>query len=396
MRGPALPSRFLACLAAAIALGGACQAQEVEDANAPPDQAAAGNGSWIDRLLARLGAADKVDLSKGIDWGILPGPFYNPEMGLGLGMAAIGLYKPANALPDTQLSTLNLRGFITTKGAVGLVVDNETYFGDDGLRLRVSGGVINMPTAYWGIGYDNAVNSANEEKYTRREFFFEPRFEIRLLPYTYAGAGLAIQNTQATSLERGAASAIATDPNGPSVFSSGVSFHLAYDSRDFIPNPYKGQAAILDTTIYRRGLGSNTDFEKVEWSYDIYHRMRERDVLAFDLYGHFSWGDVPWNMLAILGENNRMRGYFMGQYRDRNMMATQVEYRWHIAGRHGMVFWGGAGAIAPKPGDLFSARWLPTAGVGYRFEFKPRVNVRFDVGFGRQTHGVYFQINEAF
>ncbi|MGX0619860.1 hypothetical protein ACUXAV_002564 [Cupriavidus metallidurans] len=34
--------------------------------------------------------------------------------------------------------------------------------------------------------------------------------------------------------------------------------------------------------------------------------------------------------------------------------------------------------------------------MGYLFEFKPRVNVRFDVGVGRQTKCAYFQINEAF
>jgi len=386
MRDPARFPHLLACLAG-LALAGTGYAEDTKPA---------GDGSWIDRLLTKLGAADEVDLSHGIDWGVLPGPFYNPEMGLGLGAAAIGLYKPANAAKDTQLSTLNLRGFITTKGAFGIVVDNETFFADDRYRFFFSGGAVNMPTAYWGIGYDHAVNDANREKYTRREFFLEPRFQVRLLPYTYAGAGFALQNTLATSLERGAASAIATDPSGPNVFSSGVSLHLSYDSRDFLPNPYKGQAAVADATIYRRALGSNNDFETLKWSYDTYFRMRERDVLAFDVFGRFSWGDVPWNMLPVLGEDDRMRGYFIGQYRDRNMLTTQVEYRWHIAGRHGMVFWGGAGAIAPKPGDLFSATWLPTAGVGYRFEFKPRVNVRFDVGFGRQTRGVYFQINEAF
>jgi len=54
------------------------------------------------------------------------------------------------------------------------------------------------------------------------------------------------------------------------------------------------------------------------------------------------------------------------------------------------------GAITDSVGQFDTAHWLPNAGVGYRFEFKPRVNVRFDVGAGRDTAGVYFQINEAF
>lgn len=351
---------------------------------------------WMDRLLTRLGASRQVDLSHGMDWGVLPGPFYNPEMGLGIGMAAIGLYKPTHAAPGTQISTLNLHGFVTTRGAIGLGVDNTTFLADDSYRFAITGAVVNMPTSYWGVGYDRAVNDANKEGYTRREFFLQPRMLMRVRPNTYIGAGISVQNDDANSLQRGAASALATDPNGPHVFSSGVTAHFSYDTRDFLPNPYSGQALIANAAVYRRGLGSNTDFETLEWSYNRYYQMRERDVLAFDIHGRFSWGDVPWNMLSQLGDNKRMRGYFLGQYRDRNVIEAQVEYRMHIAGRQGVVFWAGTGAIAPKPGDLASAHWLPNAGIGYRFEFKPRVNVRLDAGFGRQTRGVYFQINEAF
>lgn len=374
----------LRCLAATLTLLCACAPAHADEPG------------WLDRLLTRLGASKQVDVSHGMDWGVLPGPFYNPEMGLGIGVAAIGLYKPTHAAPDTQISTLNLHGFVTTRGAIGLGVDNTTFFADDSYRFVVTGAVLNMPTSYWGVGYDRAIDDANKEGYTRREFFLQPRMLMRVRPNTYVGAGFSVQNDDATSLARGADSALATDPNGPHVFSSGVTAHFSYDTRDFLPNPYSGQALVANAAVYRRGLGSNTDFETLEWSYDRYHRLRERDVLAFDIYGRFSWGDVPWNMLSQMGDNKRMRGYFLGQYRDRNVIEAQVEYRMHIAGRQGVVFWASTGAIAAKPGDLASAHWLPNAGIGYRFEFKPRVNVRLDAGFGRRTRGVYFQINEAF
>ncbi|ELV0770718.1 hypothetical protein SFF50_003939 [Salmonella enterica] len=46
--------------------------------------------------------------------------------------------------------------------------------------------------------------------------------------------------------------------------------------------------------------------------------------------------------------------------------------------------------------NLDDGRWLPSAGVGYRFEFKPRVNVRLDYGVGKGSSGFYFQVGEAF
>jgi hypothetical protein len=39
---------------------------------------------------------------------------------------------------------------------------------------------------------------------------------------------------------------------------------------------------------------------------------------------------------------------------------------------------------------------LPNYGIGYRWEFKKRVNVRLDWGFGKRQMGVIFSINEAF
>lgn len=392
MRADSLPPRLCVLLAAACAASAMAQTPGAESTPEP----APAHVSWIDKVLNKLGASKEVDLSHGIDWGVLPGPFYNPEMGLGVGAAAVGLYKPKNAEKDTQLSTVTLHGFLTTSGAVGIGVDNNTFFADDSYRFVFSGALINMPTSYWGIGYDNAINDANKEGYTRRGVVVQPRVMVRVRPNIYVGGGYDFEYDDAAQLERGASSALATDPHGTRVLSSGLTAHFSYDTRDFLPNPYTGQALLVNGTVYRRGFGSDNDFETLEVTYDKYFRMRERDVLAFDVYGKFNWGDVPWSMMSKLGDNRRMRGYFMGQYRDKAMMTAQVEYRWHIVGRQGMVFWAGTGAIAGNPGSLTSAHWLPNAGVGYRFEFKPRVNVRFDVGVGSNTKGVYFQINEAF
>ncbi len=42
------------------------------------------------------------------------------------------------------------------------------------------------------------------------------------------------------------------------------------------------------------------------------------------------------------------------------------------------------------------ANWLPNGVLGYRLEVQPRMNLRIDFGFGRETMGFYFNFNEAF
>ncbi|HKN05650.1 MAG TPA: hypothetical protein VJY31_17165, partial [Buttiauxella sp.] len=38
----------------------------------------------VDGFLGKLGADNQYDASKGINWSVLPGPFYTPELKLGL------------------------------------------------------------------------------------------------------------------------------------------------------------------------------------------------------------------------------------------------------------------------------------------------------------------------
>ena len=71
--------------------------------------------------------------------------------------------------------------------------------------------------------------------------------------------------------------------------------------------------------------------------------------------------------------------------------------RWSCASTCGGGWaWGGAGVTFPRFDALQRSDVLPTWGVGLRFEFKHRVNLRVDYGFGRDTRGIVFQMSEAF
>ena len=73
-----------------------------------------------------------------------------------------------------------------------------------------------------------------------------------------------------------------------------------------------------------------------------------------------------------------------------------VELRQHLWGRNGIVVWGGVGSVFRR---FDQVRWdtlLPSYGVGWRWEFKNKVNVRVDLGFGKHSMAIDFGINEAF
>ncbi len=106
--------------------------------------------------------------------------------------------------------------------------------------------------------------------------------------------------------------------------------------------------------------------------------------------------DVPWPMLANVGSPNRMRGYFEGRYRDKNIVEAQIELRQHIWHRNGAVLWFGAANVFPEFDAMRLRKTLLNGGVGYRWAFKQGVNVRLDLGFTKNGMGFTFNINEAF
>ena len=59
----------------------------------------------------------------------------------------------------------------------------------------------------------------------------------------------------------------------------------------------------------------------------FYIPIRENNVLAFQFLGQFTSGNPPFNLLSLMGGESLMRGYYLGRYRDKHMIASQIEYR---------------------------------------------------------------------
>ncbi|PHM45019.1 membrane protein [Xenorhabdus mauleonii] len=350
----------------------------------------------IDGWLNELGGNNSFDAHKKIDWGVLPGPFYTPEMGIGVGVAVVGLYRPDSSDHTSQTSSLGLSGFSSSTGAFGLNFTNYNFLANDQWRLFVSGTLNNTPTYYWGTGYHAGKDNGNKEKYRSQEFDIRPRFLYRVADATYIGLGWHFSSVNASDPDIGAKRYFARSVGGRSVISSGVSTYFSYDTRDFLPNARHGQTFEIVYTYFSPELGADHRFQTTQLQFSAYHQLSEKTVLAFDNYARFSSGDVPWNQLSLLGNGQRMRGYYEGRYRDNNIFTTQLELRHKLDWRHGVVGWIGTGTLADSPSELGTKHWLPSVGVGYRFEFKPRMNVRLDFGVGKGSTGFYFQVGEAF
>lgn len=350
----------------------------------------------VDGALSHLGGDNSFDPAKGGDWGILPGPFYTPELEFGVGVALVGLYQADQHSKDPQTSTFSLSGFASSTGAFGLSLKNYTYLDDDRWRIYVTGALNNVPTNFWGQGYAAGQPTEHLAEYQSQQLRVTPLILRQIAEHTYLGLGWDYNRLNASDPDQAFLNYLQQHGQQQRSTSSGVRAHLSYDSRDFLPNARTGQALTATYSYYAPELGSDQRFNRTELQYNFYYPLDENSTLAFDSYANFSFGDVPWDQLSQLGSSTQMRGYYAGRYQDHHAFASQVEYRRKLDWRHGIALWLGAGTLSDEVRDLGKGHWLPTAGVGYRFEFKPRMNVRLDLGIGKHSNGFYFQVGEAF
>ena len=348
----------------------------------------------VARLLQYFAESDKPKPDKKIDFGIIGGPHYASDTGLGLGLVASALYSTDRSDSTLEKSNASLYSDMTTKGFLMIGIRGNNIFPKKRYRLDYRIYVYTFPSYLWGFSYPQSDNDDNKSKYSRTKFEVMARFLIPINRYSYLGPIARYQYVHAYKLKDQAPQLLEGLPKTVSDFGVGVSY--TFDSRDFMLNASRGWFMQLDLTTNPTFLGNNNTYWSAELQLATYRKAWRGAIIAGELHTRQSTGQVPWPMLADVGDSNRMRGYDEGRYRDKNVIDAQVALRQHIWHRNGIVLWLGAAEVFPRYSDMRFSRILPNAGVGYRWQFKKGVNVRLDYGFSRNGTGFIFNINEAF
>ena len=129
-----------------------------------------------------------------------------------------------------------------------------------------------------------------------------------------------------------------------------------------------------------------------------YYRRAGPGVLALRGYACGVSDDTPLFDLCLFGAGSDLRGYEVGRYRDKSMLAFQGEFRFPLAGRFGAVVFGGSGKVARTFGEMGDEPDLWSVGAGLRWlaSEKAKVNLSVDVAKGRDGTSAYVYVKEAF
>lgn len=346
----------------------------------------------VQRILNyfKLDADTAAQQPKRFSMSVVGGPSYASDSKLGLGIASVAQYR-LNGCDTLQPSTASITAEITTAGFWKLGVDGTTFFPNDRMRLNYEMEVKYAPRSFWGIGYDNGNNDEHKIKLHEHDFKLKTELLFRLARNIYVGPMIQWNYVNSGKVD----STNLFEGQDQVVRNYGVGLTLLYDSRDLVTNAYSGVFIYLNQVFRPKFLWNHYDFSTTDLRACYYHTAWRGAVIAGEARGLFNFGNPSWAMMSLLGDSHTMRGYYHGRYRDKHMVTAQVELRQYVYRRFGIVVWGGAGSVF-HDSDSFK-HWLPNYGVGLRWEFRRRVNIRLDYGFGRSGQsGFMFSMNEAF
>jgi len=334
---------------------------------------------------------------KKFDFTFIAGPYYSNSLSFGIGALASGLYRIDRTDSIAPPSDVSLYANASITGYYMVGVSGNNIFTGNRNRIDYDMWFQSQPTYFWGLGY-RAARDNPRSRYVAKQYDFKVRYLHRLFEDTYGGAFVEFDYMRGIKFTR----KDYLDGQRDHYAATTIGLLLQYDTRDFIPNPSHGVYVCVQEAVRPKGMGTcGHTLWHTDVTIDGYVPLWRGGVLAMDLYAEFNSAGTPWTLYARMGGSRRMRGFYEGRFADQNMVTLQVELRQRIWRRIGCTVWGGAGNVFRRTDDFRWNHTLPNYGVGLRWEFKHRVNIRIDCGFGpkingKLVNGLLFSINEAF
>lgn len=325
-----------------------------------------------------------------------PLAYYSPETHIAYGAAGSLVFRIDPGQGNDRPSSVSALIMHTQLHQFRLVLSQDIYLNRSGLYIQSELLYQDYPDKFFGIG--SRVSVDDEEVYTARSFEFNLAVEKELFGNFSLGARVQWDSWELTKVVEGGLLDTGTlfGIGGGQV--AGLGLIASWDTRNRFFSASRGTWVRLRVDFFEKVLGGDFDFSRIIVDARHYRTLFRNHVLAVQAKAELQTGEVPFQYLARFGGMYSMRGYYDGRFRDKDMIMAQMEYRLPLSGRFTLVAFGSAGNVAPKLHEMDLARPLLAGGVGLRFVYDKKENivVRMDIGFGKDSSGLYFSIYEAF
>lgn len=381
-----------------IALLAAIRPAAAEEPTAEPEEEPGLLRRYVDQILDDEAEPGKTQFL------IYPVVAVSPETRVELGLSSLLVFT-ARQDPANRLSEVPVYVFYTLNNQYGLWLDHAIFSDQNRLSFLGENRLQDFPLKYFGIGIGATDDDA--VLVDARQVLLRERVLVRLAEtdlYLGPEAGFnALRDVQFEALEDGIAPPAALPLGGDGTTNLTLGGGIVYDTRHNPLNVREGAFGELALLRSSDAFVSDYTFTNVFVDLRAYKPVREHHVLAAQAVGQFGAGDLPFNELGLIGGETIMRGYYAGRYRDRNLLAAQVEMRFlpiplGFTSRIGAAVFLASGGVYPSWDALSLSSFRVTGGAGLRVLTFPKSDIftRLDVGLSEDGPGIYIYVGEAF
>jgi hypothetical protein len=323
---------------------------------------------------------------------------YSPETNFEFGISALHV-RYAKGDTNNRLSEISGLAFYTLANQYGGILDHAIYSDKNKWFFLGKMKFQSFPLAYYGIG----PNTSPDIKATVEAISFQVKERIlhKIHGNVYGGLELDFQHLGNVNfaVEEGQIVDLPLGHTGST--NLGIGAGILFDNRHNVLNVRDGLFAEAAFLHYNDAIVSSYKFSSIFTDVRYFKPIRERNTLALQALGQFTFGNAPYNHLAQIGGESMMRGYYLGRFRDRHYLAAQAEYRmlpFSFAKRFGAAVFASTGSVFNHADPFHPSRLLLAGGAGVRFQLFPKKDIwlRFDLAFTSEGNGLYIFIGEAF
>ena len=260
---------------------------------------------------------------------------------------------------------------------------------------------------FYGLGLDSRLEDRANFKYKSPEV--QGRLMVTPLPWLNAGVRLGWQSV---TVGPGTDDRFPTVPDRfPDAIAPGLreqpdfSYTDLFTTLDTRDQPGNARAGSYVGLLWRRYNDIDFDrysFDQVELDVQQFLPIFDKKrVIALRVQLWTSAAEpgqvVPFYFQPTLGGSTSLRSASDFRYRDENVLATTIEYRWEAFSGLDMALFSDVGTVADSLGELSLGDAQGAYGIGLRFNTYKAVFFRFDVaGGGPDGIHVFFKFSKAF
>jgi len=336
--------------------------------------------------------------------------FSTPEAGPAAGVGGIVTFYTSRTDSVLRPSKVSVGGWYSLNGQYKISLTPVVYLNRNQWQLSMPADYGRFTDRFWGIGNqteefpDDTTAGAPDAQYEMSATNL--KLDIQFPPFTPLGEGLLTRvgivvefnGTQILDvLDNPLIDSTLLGYAGGQTLGAGISYVIDSRNHTFFPN--SGGLYTVKVVGYPVMLMADYGYTRLEADLRKYFGRNTKESLAFQAYGSFMFGSPPFYALSALGGSSRMRGYFLGRYRDRHYLMAQAEYRKMFWWRLGFAAFAGVGEVFGSEGSEFrlnELQWSVGGGLRVLFSRAELINLRVDFGVGKNTTGLYFQLEEAF